>query len=320
MDRILSIVIPAYCEERMIAKAHDTISKLMRQSEIEYEFVFVDDGSKDNTWEEICRISEKDPYVVGIHFSRNFGKESAIYAGMAQASGDAVVVMDCDLQHPPETVVEMYRLWMEGYEVVEGIKLDRGKESIFHKKSAGLFYRIMSRAVGIDMQNASDFKLMDRKVVEVLLSMPERNTFFRALSSWVGFKSAAVEFEVREREEGTSKWSFKSLFKYALSNITSFTSLPLHFVTVSGFVVFLAAVVMAVQTLIRYFSGNAVEGFSTVILLILFIGSMIMLSLGIIGYYLSKMYDELKHRPKYIISRISGSNRQRRAQKHEKAD
>ncbi len=320
MGRVLSIVIPAYCEERMIAKTHGVISELMRNSEIEYEIVFVDDGSKDRTWEEICRACDRDPYVLGVHFSRNFGKESAIYAGLAQASGDAAVVMDCDLQHPPETVVEMYRLWAEGYEVVEGVKSDRGKESVFHKGSAGIFYRIMSHAVGIDMQNASDFKLMDRRVVEALLAMPERNTFFRALSSWVGFKTAQVEFEVREREEGSSKWSFRSLFRYALSNITSFTSFPLHFVTVSGIVVFLIAVVMAVQTLVRYFMGNAVAGFSTVILLILFIGSMIMLSLGIIGYYLSKMYDELKHRPKYIISRINGKHRRREPQENEKAD
>lgn len=228
---------------------------------------------------------------------------------MANASGDCCAVMDCDLQHPPETLVTMYRLWEQGYEVVEGVKRSRGKESALHRASAGMFYRIISRAVGFDMSRASDFKLMDRKAVEALLSMPERNAFFRALSSWVGFRSTSVEFDVQEREAGESKWSTWSLIKYAVTNIVSFSAVPMQLVTVAGVFVFFFALVMGIQTLVKFFLGHAVEGFTTVILLILIIGSIIMISLGIIGYYISKIYEEVKGRPRYLISkRIGGSH------------
>lgn len=301
--KLLSVVLPAYNEENMIKKAGTVIGQILDAQNIPYEIVFVDDGSKDDTWSEIERTAEKDPHIAGVHFSRNFGKESAMLAGLANAKGDCCVVMDCDLQHPPETVVEMYRLWEQGYEVVEGVKHSRGKESLAHKASAGMFYKLISGAVGIDMSRASDFKLLDRKAVDALLEMPERNAFFRALSAWIGYKTTAVEFDVREREEGESKWSTRSLIRYAISNIVSFSSAPMQFVTGAGVFVFLLAVILGIQTLIHYFTGNAVEGFTTVILLLLLIGSILMFSLGIIGYYISKIYEEVKGRPRYLISR-----------------
>ncbi|MDO4343738.1 MAG: glycosyltransferase family 2 protein [Eubacteriales bacterium] len=300
---IMSVVLPAYNEEKMIAKAAQVIGEVLKNAGISYELVFVDDGSKDATWRQIEETAASDSHVTGVHFSRNFGKESAMFAGLANAKGDCCVVMDCDLQHPPETLIEMYRLWEQGYEVVEGVKHSRGKESAMHKASAGLFYKIISKAVGIDMSRASDFKLMDRRAVEALLEMPERNAFFRALSSWIGFKSTSVEFDVREREEGESKWSTKSLIKYAITNIVAFSSAPMQFVTFAGVGVFLLGILLGIQTLVKYFGGHAVEGFTTVILLILFIGSVIMISLGIIGYYISKIYEEVKGRPRYLISR-----------------
>ena len=216
---MLSIVIPAYNEEKMILKTTEVVSGIMEREKIPFELVFVNDGSKDQTWEMIEKAAEKNSHVTGIRFSRNFGKESALFAGLANAEGDCIAVMDCDLQHPPETLVEMYRLWEQGYEVIEGVKRSRGKESILHRASAGMFYKIMSKAVQIDMSRASDFKLMDRKAVEALLSMPERNAFFRALSSWVGYRTTSVEFDVQERTEGESKWSTWSLIKYAVRNI-----------------------------------------------------------------------------------------------------
>lgn len=300
---VLSVILPAYNEEKMIAKASKVIGEILMAEGISYELVFVDDGSKDATWQKIGEEAEKNPRITGIHFSRNFGKESAMMAGLANAKGDCCVVMDCDLQHPPETLISMYRLWEQGYEVVEGVKRSRGKESLFHKASAGVFYKIISRAVKIDMSRASDFKLMDRKAVEALLEMPERNAFFRALSSWVGFRTTSVEFDVREREEGESKWSTWSLIRYAVTNIVAFSSAPMQFVTFAGLFVMLTAVILGIQTLVRYFTGHAVEGFTTVILLILFIGSIIMISLGIIGYYIAKIYEEVKGRPRYLISR-----------------
>ena len=300
---VLSIVLPAYNEEAMLKKTADILKQILSGAQINYELVFVDDGSKDATWRKIEEAAQTDPYVHGIHFSRNFGKEAAIFAGLASASGDCVAVMDCDLQHPPETLVEMFRLWEQGYEVVEGVKRSRGKESALHKASAGMFYKLMSKATKIDMSRASDFKLMDRKAVDTLLEMPERNAFFRAMSSWIGFKSTTIEFDVQEREAGESKWSTKSLIKYAITNIVGYSSAPMQIVTGAGVVVFLLGVILGIQTLVHYFSGHAVEGFTTVILLILIIGSIIMISLGIIGYYISRIYEEVKGRPRYIISK-----------------
>ena len=307
---MLSIVLPSYNEEGMIKKASKVLAELLQKENIKYELVFVNDGSKDNTWREICEVSKTDACVKGICFARNFGKEAAILAGLATTSGDCCVVMDCDLQHPPETVVQMYELWKQGYEVVEGIKTSRGKESGLHKIAANTFYRIISKATKIDMSNASDFKLLDRKVVNVLLKMPERHPFFRALSAWVGFKKTVVEFEVREREIGESKWSVWSLIKYAINNITSFSSAPLQVVTVLG-VFFLAfSVILGIQTLWFYFSGQALEGFTTVIILLLIMGSILMISLGVIGYYLAMIYDEVRLRPRYIISEESGQRKE----------
>lgn len=300
---VLSVVLPAYNEEAMLKKTAKTLKDVMVQEKIDYELVFVDDGSADRTWGKIEESAGVDSRVHGIRFSRNFGKEAAVFAGLAGASGDCVAVMDCDLQHPPETLVEMFRLWEQGYEVVEGVKRSRGKESALHKASAGMFYKLMSKATKIDMSRASDFKLMDRKAVDTLLEMPERNAFFRAMSSWIGFKSTTIEFDVQEREAGESKWSTKSLIKYAITNIVGYSSAPMQIVTGAGVVVFLLGVILGIQTLIHYFSGHAVEGFTTVILLILIIGSIIMISLGIIGYYISRIYEEVKGRPRYIISK-----------------
>ena len=300
----LSVVLPAYNEEQMLAKTCRTLKKILDLAEINYELVIVDDGSTDQTWKIIEETAEKDRNVTGVLFSRNFGKEAAIFAGLAQACGDVVAVMDCDLQHPPEVLVKMYRLWEQGYEVVEGIKKSRGTETVFHRKSAGFFYRIMSRATGFNMENASDFKLLDRKAVESVLSMPERSMYFRATSSWVGFKSTSVLFEVQEREAGESKWSTGSLIRYAFRNIVAFTTLPLQFVTIGAGGCFICSLLLLIYSLVRYFTGHAVEGYTTLLIVMLFISSAVMMSLGIIGYYIARIYEEVKRRPRYIVSRI----------------
>lgn len=302
---LLSIVIPSYNEEQNIANTAEVLAKLMEQEEIEYELVFVNDGSKDNTYSEIQKAAQTNAHIKGASFSRNFGKEACIFAGLQIATGDAVVVMDCDLQHPPQSILEMWKLWKEGYEVVEGVKASRGKESLAYKLSAGLFYKIMSAIIKMDMSASSDFKLLDRKVVDVLTKLPEKNTFFRALTFWAGFKSTTVEYEVQERQFGESRWSTWSLMKYAITNATSFSTLPLQLITIMGTISILGSVILAVQTLVRFFMGNSVEGFTTVILLILIIGGLIMLSLGIIGHYIARIYEEVKGRPKFIISSVT---------------
>lgn len=302
---LLSIVLPSYNEEQNIANTAQVLSDLLESEEIEYELIFINDGSKDGTYEEIQKVSQTNSNIKGASFSRNFGKEASIFAGLQLAAGDAVIVMDCDLQHPPQTILQMWKLWQEGYEVVEGVKTSRGKESLAHKLSAGMFYKIMSAIIKMDMNASSDFKLLDRKVVDVLVQLPEKNTFFRALSFWAGFKTTSVEYEVQERQFGESKWSVLSLMKYAVANATSFSTLPLQLVTVMGVVSIAFSFILAIQTLVRFLMGNSVEGFTTVILLILIIGGFIMLSLGIIGHYIARIYEEVKGRPKFIISSVT---------------
>lgn len=302
---VLSIVLPSYNEEQNIANTAKVLAELLEKEQIDYELVFVSDGSKDRTYEEILKAAEKNPKVKGAKFSRNFGKEACIFAGLKLTTGDAVIVMDCDLQHPPQVIPQMWKLWQEGYEVVEGVKSSRGKESLAHKMSAGLFYKIMSKLMKMDMNASSDYKLLDRKVVDVLLGLPERNTFFRALTFWAGFHTTTVEYEVQERLYGTTKWSVISLMKYAVNNATSFSTLPLQLVTVLGGISILFSFVLAIQTLVNYLMGNSVEGFTTVILLLLIIGGFIMISLGVIGHYIARIYEEVKGRPKYIISDVT---------------
>jgi len=306
---MISVILPAYNEEKMISIAAGVISGILEKENIDFELIFVDDGSKDKTWQEIEKASAENSHVVGVHFSRNFGKEAAMFAGLEQAEGDCCVVLDCDLQHPPEKIVEMYRLWEEGYEVVEGVKEDRGEESALHRFAANSFYSLISKATNIDMRSSSDFKLLDRKVVDTLNQMPERNVFFRALSFWVGFKKTSVSYCVQERAEGESKWSTKSLIKYALTNISSFSSAPLHIVTVLGFIMLGMAVIFGAVSLYQKLVGVALGGFTTVILLMLIIGSITMISLGIIGFYIARIYDEIKGRPRYIVSKTSGGKK-----------
>ncbi len=303
----LSIVLPAYNEEQNIANTAQTLSALLEQHEIDYELVFVNDGSKDDTFGEIEKVAAENPRIKGAGFSRNFGKEAAIFAGLELSCGDAVIVMDCDLQHPPEVILRMWELWQKGAEVVEGMKSSRGRESLAHKLSAGLFYKIMSKLIKMDMNASSDFKLLDRRVVNVLLELPERNTFFRALSFWVGFRTETVYYEVQERKYGESKWSFWSLMKYAVANATSFSTIPLQMVMVMGMISIAFSVILGIQTFVNYLMGTAVEGFTTVILLILIVGGFIMVSLGIIGHYIARIYEEVKGRPKYIISSVTNN-------------
>lgn len=302
----LSIIIPSYNEQDNIQRTFDAICEILTSHQIPFEIIFVDDGSTDFTYARIQELSSRRSEAKGISFSRNFGKEAAIFAGLETAEGACCLIMDCDLQHPASLIPEMYRLWKEGFEVVEGIKSSRGKENPLHTLCAKSFYRIISRVTSIDMSQASDFKLLDRKAVDALLVMPERAPFFRALSSWVGFKTTTLPFEVQDREIGASKWSLWSLTRYAIRNITSFSSAPLQLISLLGWIMFVASLLLGAQSLYRYFNGTAQEGFTTVILLQLVIGSVLMISLGFIGHYISRIYDEIKARPRYIISKRCG--------------
>ncbi len=301
-DKLLSVILPSHNEEDNIFPAAERISGILSGAHIQHEIIFVNDGSTDRTWEKISEAAKIYPQIRGVRFSRCFGKEAAIYAGLRGAKGDCCAVMDCDLQHPPEKLIEMWNLWCEGYEIIEGVKRTRGEEKHAYTFAAKTFNSIISRSSGVDMSNSSDFRLLDRKAVLVLLNMPERNTFFRALSSWIGFRTAQVEFDVQPRTAGHTNWNSFRLIGYAISNLTSFSSAPLYLVIFLGIFVLFISLILGVEALYRYIIGGALEGFTTVILLQLIIGSILMISLGIIGYYISKIYEEIKARPRYIVA------------------
>jgi len=301
-----TVILPVLNEERIIEK---TVAELFSAfSSVNLDILFVDDGSTDSTWRIISKLSENNPFISGLRFSRNFGKESAMLAGIGSASGDCVIVMDADLQHPPKIALEMYNLWRGGdCAIVEAIKTRRQEEGAVYKFGAKTFYKLLLMLSGIDLNNASDFKLLDRRAIDIFMAMPERQTFFRAMSGWTGLKTGRVYFQVSPRAAGVSKFSMLKLWKMAVNSITAYTSLPMQLVTIAGLGFFLFAVIMSVQTLVMKITGKAAGGFTTVIILLLLIGSILMISLGIIGIYISKIYNEVKFRPRYVLSDTVGS-------------
>lgn len=298
---MISVVIPVYNEEKGIVH---NINEIIKYLPDDYEVVLVDDGSKDSSWQEITKLFNENPRVVGVRFSRNFGKEAAVMAGVSTAKGDAVIVMDSDLQHPPEYIPEMIEKWQEGYKIVETVKKNRGKESFLYKINAGIFYGTLKKMSGLDMANSSDYKLLDRTVVDKIKEFKEGQLFFRGLVDWVGYERYVLRIDVREREIGKSKFKFKSLFKLALNAITSFSSSLLYITAFLGGLFFISALILAIQTIYNKVVGISASGFTTVILLQLIIGSLIMFCLAIIGIYVGKIYEEVKRRPQYIISEI----------------
>ncbi|MGI8955445.1 MAG: glycosyltransferase family 2 protein [Chthoniobacterales bacterium] len=294
---------PAFNEGGQIAKNLLTIRNYLSLATAAAEIIVVDDGSFDNTWHDLDVLQATIPEMTGIRLSRNFGKEAAISAGLNASCGRACLVMDSDLQHPPELIPEMIRLWREeGWDVVEGLKTTRGRESFLNRCGAWLFYNLLSRLSGYHLSGASDFKLLDRKVVVAWQEMQERNTFFRGMISWLGYTRKQVPFHVPERKDGTSRWSLLTLFRLAAMAITAFSSLPLQVITLLGGVFLLCSFLLGSYALVLYFRGLALPGFTTVILLELIIGGVLMISLGIIGTYLARIYEEAKHRPRYLIA------------------
>ena len=305
----VSLLIPFYNEEKQIPLTLKTVTPILDKTGLDYELIMVDDGSKDKTWDVIEAACRRDPRLTGLRFSRNFGKEAAICAALDRADSDAVILMDGDLQHPPQHIPEMIRLWLDGNDIVEGIKSTRGKESLASRLNAKVFYGLFHRFSGYDLRNASDFKLLDRKVVDEWRRLGEHDTFFRGLSAWLGFKRASFSFEVAARQTGGSKWSVVKPANLSLNALTGFSALPLQFITVIGLIMLTGSIILAVQTLINWFSGHAGTGFTTVILLQLLVGGSIMLSLGLIGIYIARIFTEVKGRPRYIIASDTQSER-----------
>jgi glycosyltransferase involved in cell wall biosynthesis len=302
-EQLVSVLIPVYCEAFGIRKVVADVRSELNKLHIDFEIVLVDDGSPDETWNRVYEESINSSSIRAVRLSRNFGKEAALCAGLELVRGDAVVVMDGDGEHPPSLLPKMIEAWREtGADVVEGVKITRGKETLLAKTGAGLFYLLLNRLSGYDLKGASDYKLLSRKVLNAWLAMDERNLFFRGMTAWLGFTRIQVPFEVEPRRGGRSGWSFVTRLRLALTGISAFSSLPLQFVTFAGVFFFLFSVAFGVYTLVLQFAGRSVTGFATVILLLLIIGSLLMISLGILGQYLARIYDEVKRRPRYIIA------------------
>jgi polyisoprenyl-phosphate glycosyltransferase len=302
-DQLISVVLPLYREASHLPVMLAALALELSKANITYETVLVDDGSPDGTWTAVQQEAEVRTNIRAVRLSRNFGKEHAIVAGLEHSSGDAVIVMDADGQHPPSLIPKMVNVWREaGVEIVDAVKTHRGRETFGSRVSAALFYFIWNTLSGFELRGASDFKLLSRRAVSAYLNMGERNVFFRGMTAWLGFARAQIPFQVAERTSGTSGWPVVKRLKLALDGISGFSSIPLQLVTVAGTLFFLFSVLLGLQTFILYLSGRAVSGFTTVILLLLTIGSLLMISLGIIGVYIARIYEEIKRRPRYVVS------------------
>lgn len=298
----ITVVIPVYNESDRIGYALQEIAAAVAACTRSYEMIVVDDGSSDHTWEVLEKAADTIPALTAIRLSRNFGKEMALCAGLERAAGSAVIVMDGDLQHPPALIAEMVRLWREEhYEIVEAVKLSRGHESLTNKTGAALFYLLLDRLSGFKLKNATDYKLLDEKVLRAWLSLRESATFFRGMVAWLGYRSVQIPFDVAPRAGGGSRWNLVSLAKLAVNAIVSFSTIPLRFVSLLGLAFFCGSVVLGIYTLVQKMQGHAVSGYTTVILLLLIVGSVMMLSLGVIGEYIAAIYREVKGRPRYLI-------------------
>ncbi|MGB5834693.1 MAG: glycosyltransferase family 2 protein [Thiohalocapsa sp.] len=304
----ISIVLPAHNESKGLSRAVEAIEAVVSQCTDRYEFVIVDDGSTDDTYQVIEALADSNPHIRGIRFSRNFGKEAALLAGLDRATGDVVITMDSDLQHPPPVIPELLALWRQGYKVVNAVKQGRPGDSFMVRLRASVFNRMLSAVGGIDTRHSSDFKLLDRTAVNILINdLPERRRFYRGLSDWLGFEQSVVSFTVAERAAGEGKWSMLGLIDLAVTAIVSFTSAPLRVVTVLGVATLTLGFFVGTEALWSWFHGRAVSGFTTLITTLLILCSFIMISLGIIGEYIGKIYEEIKKRPVYLVASACGA-------------
>lgn len=298
-----SIVVPVYNEEEVIHETYRRLTEVMRSTKEAYELLFVNDGSKDRTAEIIKEYSEQDPAVVLLDFARNFGHQIAITAGMDYARGEAVVVIDADLQDPPELILEMIEKWKQGFDVVYAKRTKRKGETYFKKQTAAMFYRFLRAMTDIDIPlDTGDFRLLDRKVCDQMNSIQEKNRFVRGLVSWVGFKQIAVEYERDERLAGESKYPLKKMLKLSMDGITSFSYKPLKLasyagVTLSG----IGFIYLLVVMYLKLFTDSTITGWSSLIVIQLFFSGIILIILGMIGEYIGRIYDETKNRPLYIV-------------------
>jgi len=299
----ISIIVPVYNEQDNLPLLYDRLKAVVTQLGLSYEFMFVNDGSKDQSLLILHQLAAKDEHVKFIDFSRNFGHQIAVTAGLDKVDGDAVVIIDADLQDPPEAIIDLYKKKQEGYEVVYARRAKRTGESRLKLLTAKYFYRILSKITTIEIPvDTGDFRIIDRKVVELLRRMPEQNKYLRGQIAWVGFNQTFITYERQERNAGNTGYTYRKMLKFALDGITSFSDLPLKIVTYFGFIVSgFAFVVMLYAMYSRFVLKDYEPGWTSLILTILFIGGIQMIAVGIIGEYLSRMNTNLRNRPLYIV-------------------
>ncbi|QLG89694.1 glycosyltransferase family 2 protein [Chitinibacter bivalviorum] len=304
MQQLLSVVIPCYNEEEVIGETLKRLGEFRATvTDMDVEFIFVDDGSKDRTRELLTAAQQANPEIRVVGFARNFGHQTAVTAGIDAASGDAVVLIDADLQDPPEVISEMIALWRNGYHVVYGTRVDRPGESAFKLVTARAFYRVLNRLSDVPIPlDTGDFRLMDRKVVDVIKSMPERDRFIRGMVSWVGFKQVALPYRRAERFAGESKYPLRKMVRFATDGIMSFSTKPLQLSITLGLIASFFALVGIINTLVvRLTTDNWVPGWAEIMIAILFLGGVQLLCIGILGEYVGRTYNEIKRRPLYIV-------------------
>lgn len=313
-----SVVIPVYNEALVIRETYKRLKKVMEQTDGRYELLFVNDGSEDETLDILKELAIRDHTVKYLDFSRNFGHQIAITAGMDYASGEAIVIIDADLQDPPELILHMIEKWKEGYDVVYAKRTKRKGETFFKKVTAYAFYRLLRAATEIDIPlDTGDFRLIDRKVRDQLTQMRERSRFVRGLVSWVGFKQTAIEYERDERFAGETKYPLKKMIRFSLDGITSFSYKPLKLASLLGFFLSLCSVVWMVFVLyLKLFTDLTITGWSSLFMAILFFNGVVLIMLGVIGEYIGRIYDEVKQRPLYILREGRGVGRQKEKVPH----
>lgn len=297
---LISLVVPVYNEGPRVARHLEIMLAAAHSDDYELELLAVDDGSTDQSASEVERLAGTDERVRLLALTRNFGKEAAIYAGLEHAQGEAVIVLDADLQHPPSLIPQMIQAWRKGAQIVEAVKRERNDPSRVDGLFARAFYSLYRRLSGFDISGHSDFKLLDRQVVDIYLTLPERYRFFRGLINWTGISGQILHFDVEPRTDSPSRWSKLGLMRYAINNVTAFSTIPLALVTWLGCITLAFGVLVALITVVQKLTGNAEAGFTTVNILLILMGGSIMTSLGIMGHYIGKIYVEVKSRPIYI--------------------
>ncbi len=305
----ISLLIPCYNEEKTLPMLYPELTKLMeKNNQYEWEVMFVNDGSVDGTMDELRRLREKDPRINYVDLSRNFGKEIAMLAGFDYVTGDCMIIIDADLQDPPALIPEMLKYWEEGYEDVYAKRKSRGKESWLRKRLSLMFYKLLQSSSRFDvLQNVGDFRLLDRCCINALRRMRESERYTKGMYCWIGFKKKEVEFDRGDRIAGQSSWNYRQLFSLAIDGITSFSNLPLRISTVIGCLVSLLAFIYMMFVYVKALVwGDPVRGYPSMVMLILFLGGIQLLSLGIIGEYIGRIYNETKNRPDYIVREFNG--------------